>query len=144
MNLARLQFERVERSFKRIQDHGGADQAYDDLMHFFEDCWHLKDHTKVCLPTGQQVQLEKDVNSCATLKVAADLANKSKHVVLTRPPRVDATVTHKHIHLFDGSYPPPATAEYTITLRDGSTHDAHDVAQKAIVEWQAILVKYGL
>jgi hypothetical protein len=144
MNQARLQFERVKRSFERIQDHGADNQAYDDLIHFFEDCWNLKDHAKDCLPAIQKGQFETDINSCPHLRIVADLANKFKHVVLKKSNRVDATVTHKHIHAYDGSYSPPATAEYTITLRDGSTHDAHDVAREAIVEWQAILTKYGL
>jgi hypothetical protein len=144
MNQARRQFEKVKRSFQRIQNHGADDQAYDDLMHFFEDCWHLKDHTKVCLSTGKQGQLETDVNSCTHLQIVADLANKSKHVRLTKMNRVGATVTHKCMHAYDGSYSPPATAEYTITLQGGSTYDAHDVAQKAITEWQAIFKKYGL
>jgi len=144
MNQARLQLEKVKRSFDRIQAHGADARAYDDLMHFFEDCWHLKDHAKVCLPIAQQGQFETDVNSYPHLKIVADLANKSKHVVLTKTNRVDATITHKYIYAYDGAYSPPATAQYMITLQDRSTYDAHDVAREAIAEWQTILAKYKL
>ncbi|MCX5886145.1 MAG: hypothetical protein NT096_09590 [Proteobacteria bacterium] len=144
MNQARLQFEKIKRSFDRIKAHGADDHAHDDLMHFFEDCWHLKDHIKFCLATSQQAQLEKDVESSTYLKIVADLANKSKHVVLNKKNRVDATITHKHIHAYDGKYSPPATAKYTVTLKDGATYDAHDIAREAMAEWQAILAKYNL
>ena len=111
MNLARMHFERVMRSFSRLQEHAASDQAYDDLMHFFEDCWHLKDHIKLCLgpSSGQKLEQAIKYGQHPSLSVIADLANKSKHVVLNKNNRVDATVTHKHIHVYDGSYSLPST-----------------------------------
>jgi len=143
MNKARLQMEKVLRSFARIQSNSADDQAYDDLMHFFEDCWHLKDYAKVCLPPTQQKQLEEEVEKCKHLKIVADIANRSKHAELKRK-RGDADITHKYIRTYDGANPSPATAKYTITLQDGSSYDVHDVAREAIAEWQTIITKYKL
>ena len=143
MNQARQHMERIKRSFDRIQAHSADNQAYDDLMHFFEDCWHLKDYAKVCLLPTQQKRLEEEIEKCKHLKIVADIANKSKHAELRRK-RVDADITHKYIRAYDGADSSPATAKYTITLQDGSSYDAHDVAREAIAEWQTILANYKL
>jgi hypothetical protein len=140
INQARQHMERIKRSFARIQSQGADDQSHDDLMHFFEDCWHLKDYAKACLPNDQQKQLETEIDNYQHLKIVADIANRSKHAILTKNVRVDAEITHKHIHASDGKNSPPATAKYTITIQD----DAHDIAREAIAAWQTILTKYKL
>ena len=141
-----MYLERVRRSLSRIQNHAASDQAYDDLMHFFEDCWHLKNYIKSCIAPeyGRKLEQAVDMGQYPSLCIVADLANKTKHVVLTKRNRVDATVTHKRIRVYDRSYSLPATAEYTVTLRDGSTHDAHAVALRAMTEWEGILKSYSV
>jgi len=143
MNKARLQFERVKRYYERIQQFGGSDVAYDDLLAFFQNCWHLKDHVKSCLSSTAARQVEEDVHAHRALRIVADIANRSKHVTITNV-RDDARITHKFIHVYDGAHAPPATARFGITLADGSTYDAHNVATEAVQNWEAILVRHGL
>jgi len=146
MNEARRHHERLARSMARIGSHGPTDQDHDDLLRAFEDCWHLKDHIKHCISQDAGKQLERDIDDhrFPSLEIVADLANKSKHVVLTKKKRVDATITHKSIHAFDGSPSPPPTAAYTVTTRDGGVHDAHRLLERALVEWNAVLAAHGL
>jgi hypothetical protein len=87
--------------------------------------------------------LEDDVNGRHFLPMVADIANRSKHLVLIRS-RVDATVSVKRISVSDGGAAGLPTASYTITLGDGSAYDAHYIAQGALTEWQSLLARYGL
>ena len=121
MNNARLQFNRVKRYYERIQLCGTSNEAYDDLLAFFENCWHLKDHLKASLPPGKAAQIEKDVDNCSAVRIIADLANRSKPLELTRNIREDALITHKFIQVYDGPQQLPGTARYQITLGNGST-----------------------
>ena len=43
----RAQFARLERAYARVLQPYQSSVAYDDdLQHFFQDCWHLKDWIK--------------------------------------------------------------------------------------------------
>lgn len=87
--------------------------------------------------------MEKDVHAYWALRIVADIANRSKHITITNV-RDDARITHKFIHVYDGAHVQPTTARFGITLADGSTYDAHDVATEAVQNWEAILVQHGL
>ena len=77
------------------------------------------------------------------LKIAADIANRSKHLDLKRPPRLDAKVTTYHIKAYDGS-DQEASASYDITLGNGSVRDALTVARQAVADWEALFGSYGI
>ncbi len=144
------QLERVRRFFARLSNENRDAVEYDDdLWSFFQNCWHFKDWLKndPAVPTHITKRVEKDANDKPAIKICADLANRSKHVVLTRI-RVDAKITSRDTTVFiGGTKESPDTfsvSEHTITLGDGSIHQARDVAKQAICEWEELLNSYHL
>jgi len=148
------QFERVKRSLRKIeienQDRDSTEYD-DDLWHFFQDCHHLKDwiindpdipdevkgiETKV----GENI--EKFVSNNKELRVCADLANRSKHLELTRHSREDAKVTSRNVNidLNLGT----STCEHIITLGNGRKRIALDVAREAVEAWESFLSENNL
>lgn len=88
------QFDRVERYLKRIRNVYSGDNLIlwndracveDDILSFFMHCHHLQDWVsnlnKVGVTSKQTKQFIEDHES---LKICADLANKSKHCRLTK------------------------------------------------------------
>jgi len=116
----------------------------DDLMHFLQDCWHLKDWigNDQALRIGRPA-IETEVASHKSLRVVADLANGSKHIDNSRYCREGANVTSKSVtvHLCSTL---PADISHTITLGDSSTIFATDLTRQAIESWDIVLRKLGL
>ena len=79
----RVHYERLQRSFARILQPYQSSVAYDDdLQHFFQDCFHLKDWIKNDPASGSGPQIEAEVQAERPLRIAADLANAAKHLDL--------------------------------------------------------------
>lgn len=140
------QFKRVERYLKKIEDQDRNSTAYDDdLWSFFQNCYHLKDWIKNDPDVADEIQrmVEKFVQDNEELRICADLANRSKHLKLDKPPRQDAKITSRNVII----YVPTAgsdsvgtsTCEHIITLGDGRTRIALDVAIKAVEAWKDFL-----
>ena len=121
-----------------------SDDGEDRIRAFVESCWHVKDHALADLAGAARASFEKDVEASTPLRVIADLANRSKHVVLTRRDRVGASMNIKKIDAYDGSVSGPAKANFEVTLADGTVHSVTDIANAALVAWEPILTKYGL
>jgi hypothetical protein len=141
---ARLQLDAARRYHRKLRPLPATDEGYDLLRAFFENCWHVKDYAKSELSSVVHSAFEAEVASTQILQIVADLANRSKHVILTKTDRVGAAVTVIELHVFDGAATLPAIAAYRVTLADGSAFDAFDVADRAIAAWDPILTKYGI
>lgn len=144
MSNARRQIDTARRYLKGLRALPATDAGYDQLRAFLEDCWHVKDHAKEDLDESLHGAFEKAAGCSIYLMIAADVVNRSNHVVLKRTDRLGAAITVKHIQAFDGPEASPATATYTICLRDGSSYDAAEVADRALSDWEAILANYRL
>lgn len=142
------QYERMQRSFERLKREYRSSIEYDDdLLHFFMDCWHLKDWIKndTRLPKTLQDAIESEVKSHLSLEVAADLANGWKHLSIDEkryPPRVGANVTAKSVGWDFGTG--KVDVRHEVTMSDGSVVSAQAVADDACNAWRAILAKLGL
>jgi hypothetical protein len=119
----------------------------DDLRHFFQDCWHLKDWIRHDKNVSSSVtsNVENEVNARAALVIAGDLATACKHLVLDpkrRKSSKGAEVISKGVtvHLGDGH----ADMHYIIRLDNGSTLSAFDAARDAYNEWDVLLRKLKL
>jgi hypothetical protein len=138
----REQYDRMMRVYERLQQPVQSSVAYyDELHHFFQDCWHLKDWIKNDAAAGVGDAIETQVK-CRPLDVVADLANAAKHLVRTKPDRTGAYGTSTDVTVYmDGR---PTDVVYTITLADGSQILAQQLVIDAVAAWQAILVRIGL
>ena len=140
------QFERVKRYLNKIEDQDRDSTAYDDdLWSFFQNCYHLKDWIKNDPDIGDGIKetVEKFVQSNKELRICADLANRSKHLELDRPPREDAKVTSRSTTIYapvaGSDLVGTSTCEHIITLGDGRKCMALDVARKAVKAWESFL-----
>ncbi|HMG18403.1 MAG TPA: hypothetical protein VK573_06745 [Gemmatimonadales bacterium] len=135
----------MKRLLAIVEQQKAGDQAHDTMFSFFENCWHLKDHVKndPAVPQHVRQSIEDDVAHYEALKIAADIANRSKHLHLRNPPRLDAKVTAYHIKAYEGS-DQDASASYDITLGNGSVKDAVTVARQAVADWEALFGRYAI
>lgn len=152
------QFERVKRYLKRIENQDRDSTEYDDdLWSFFQNCHHLKDWIINDTDIPDEVKgietkvggnIEKFVSNNEELRICADLANRSKHLELTRNSREDAKVTNRntriYVPLVGSDSTGTSTCEHIITLRDGSKRIALDVARKAVKAWESFLSENNL
>jgi hypothetical protein len=82
------QSDLVKRYFRRIRDRNRERTDYeDDLLSFFQNCWHLKDwvYNDETLPTDVREAIKKAVHKSKPLLICRDLANRSKHLRLSNP-----------------------------------------------------------
>ena len=145
MSAARNQLAKAKRLLAVIEEQKAGDQAHDTVFSFFENCWHVKDHLKndSTVPQSVRDSVEDDVKQFDDLMIAADIANRSKHLVLNRPPRRDARISVYHITAYEGSDQEPS-ASYEISLAGGSTRDALAVARGAVAAWDCLFTRYHL
>jgi hypothetical protein len=140
----RCQYDRMMRTYERVrQPVQSSVDHYDDLHHFFQDCWHLKDWIKNDPALAPRIHdaIEGKVKG-GPLDVVADLANAAKHLVRTKNDRTGAYGTSTDVNVyFDGR---PTEVVYRITLRDGSQITALQLATEAVAAWEVILVQIGL
>jgi len=164
------QFERTKRSLKKIENQDRDSTDYDDdLWHFFQDCYHLKDWIKNDLSVPEVIKgtkgkkVENYINKNKELQICADLANRSKHLELTdsrnninaevtnrnvtiQVPTLHVTLSHDRKNIIN-SYsdsPGKTTQELIITLSDGTKYNALNVARKAVELWGKYLSDNGL
>ncbi len=141
-----MQWRRVERGFAKLSAAYNNTELYDDdIYHFFQDAWHLKDWIKndPSVPSKVRDQVEQEVNNVQPFRVAADFANGTKHMALTRPRNEDAQFTERKVTIMLG-HPGPALQERVLTLADGSQTTAEVVATEVMREWNLLLRRLGL
>lgn len=155
------QKERMHRLFLKINppsgNHGNQTDYEDNLWYFFQTAWHLKDWIKND-PSLKTFEIEKIVENYHSLRICADLANRSKHLKLTRHIREDAKYFGNDVtvrlgvseidyeDLIKGKIPMGTTESvaYTYYIIDKSTarHKAIDLASQIIKDWDDIIKKY--
>jgi hypothetical protein len=140
----RSAWRRVLRGRKRLDGHFPDSEEYDDaLYHFFQDAWHLKDWLKNDPSIGRTLTgLEDELRKHQSLMIAADMANGTKHRLLTTI-RAGANITEKH-HIIQVGNPKPVLQVRLLKLNDGSQHKDSDVADQAIAAWRAVFTTLGL
>ncbi|MGJ7523743.1 hypothetical protein ACSFA0_24930 [Variovorax sp. LT1P1] len=130
-------YARYRRSLDRLNaDHRGSVDYMDDLHHFMQDCWHLKDWIKADQDHSFQSDVEARVRSCRSLMIVADLANAAKHFVLNRS-NLDAKIISQGatVHVGEGR----TTTFCVVALGDGTTMTAEQVVSDAVRDWETLL-----
>ena len=133
----------MRRSYARVTGEYTSSVEYDDdLHHFVQDCWHLKDWIKNDPSAGVGKAIEAQALAYRSLQVVADLANGSKHLDRhTHQVGAYVTSTNVTVHLAQRR---PANISYVVTLSDGSQTLAEALVREAVQEWDTLLTKLGL
>ena len=141
----RAQYDRMERGYTRInQPYQSSVNYEDDIQHYFQDCWHLKDWIKNDINVAQTVRdkIEAEVGKYKSLRIVADLANGSKHLS-RHTHREGAHVTGGDVTVHLGQSK-PTEINYNISLSDGSILSQKDLVKEAFEAWQIALKKLNL
>lgn len=142
------QYERMQRSFAKVQKtaHRSSIDYDDDVLHFFMDCWHLREWIQndraLGLDKRGKEAVSQECNNHLALRIAADLANGLKHPVRTQQPKEGAKVMAKHVVFALGRG--DLTVTHEVRLDDGTVTTAQAVAADACVAWGAVLASLGL
>lgn len=90
-------YDRIGRLLVKIRDQNRSNLEYkDDLDSFFIYCFHMKDHLKNEGALSHTI-VESFVDGNRYLRLCADLANRTKHLVLSRSIRDNASFGKKSI-----------------------------------------------
>jgi len=140
------QFDRVKRYLVRVQSHGRSHIEYeDDLWSFFVHAWALKDWIRN--DEALDATARKGVAAAAhgewTLQIGADLANRTKHLVLDKRSRHDAGTVRRDVTVALGEKTSPIWSHH-ISLKSGETIIAQDLAKDVVQTWQRLLADFGI
>jgi hypothetical protein len=140
--------ERVRQSRDEVRtDHLGTEGYRDEVFALFQSLWHLKDWLRndpALDPTLRSsvegwINLEGDL-----LKVAADVANGSKHMTQqAHHQRANGSrQTRNDVSVYVGRG--VSTTFYIKDVRNGQDFEAVALADSCLDEWQAFLRVWGL
>ena len=137
------QYQRLVRSRDRVLQPHKSSVAYDDdLQHYFQDCWHLKDWIRNDPSTAVGNAIEQEIKAHRALQIIADLANAAKHLDRNTH-RVGAYITSTNVTVHLGQ-DRPIDVHYVVTLTDGTTLSAQDLVHEGFKAWEAVLARLGL
>jgi len=86
-NSYKEQFNRLLRYLSRIENKDSNSMEYrDDILAFFQNCWHFKDWLKndKTVPSNIRNEIESEIRNYNYLMICADLANRYKHYNLQK------------------------------------------------------------
>jgi len=123
---------------------GGTDVAIDFVQSFFEAVHHLKDWLAND-PSSRVTKADGDslINGSTVLQLCADLANGSKHLVLThsRTGDLSTTIARNDATVFVGT---GTSAHRFYVASCGTEYEALALAEDAVAQWARFLSGRGL
>lgn len=123
---------------------GGTEDAMDMTLCFFEAVHHLKDWLGNDPASGlSKHDGDALIEPSPTLKLCADLANGSKHLLLasTRTGDLSTTISRNDVNILVG----PGTVAHRFYVQSaGSEHDVLQIAERAVGEWSSFLTSKRL
>ncbi len=144
-----FQWGRVQKRLNEVQAvyagrAGSTDDALDAALSFFEAVHHLKDwlgNDKSSGLTGDDGKAL--IKGSTELKLCGDLANGSKHLVLTSAWTKDKTteIARNDVNILAGS----GTVAHRFYVQSGGTeYDVLQIAEDAVNEWTKFLTSKRL
>lgn len=152
------QFRRILRQYRKCQasytlgeqvgiftqDREDAETVEELFSQFFIECYHLKDwikNDKLVSPSIKSI-VENCIAKSRPLSFAGDIANREKHLILNRPPKISKKVKlHSTPILLGpvGTYPIGGIYKFVIEVDTEADHervDALALARDCVVEWK--------
>lgn len=152
----RQQYDRMQRSFENFyrlragDEWASGEEALDAVIIFFQQAYSLKDWIKndSQVPEPIRRSVEVGVNGSSVLTLCADLANGSKHLVLTstRTGDLSTALTAQGVTVRPGTIGSRRKSDqarphlwHLSVESQGQTHDTLDLAAKVIDAWDTWL-----
>ncbi len=140
--------ERVRVATQTYTTGGSTDDRRDDVLAFFQNCYHLKDWLKNDPATRLLVKggVEQLIKNSDELKIVADLTNGAKHLDLSAgpfPPKTgdpSTALTRTDVNILIG-----AGGRHTFYVSSkGKQYEALSLADEALRQWTKYLNDRGL
>lgn len=123
---------------------GGTEGALDTTLSFFEAVHHLKDWLRNDPSSGiTKADGDSLINRSPMLQLCADLANGSKHLVLTTTRTGDklTAITRNDVNILMGT----GTVAHRFYVQSaGTEYDVLKIAEAAVDDWTEFLTDKGL
>jgi hypothetical protein len=122
---------------------GGTDSAVDAVQSFFEVVHHLKDWLRNDKSSGVKKAGESLIKQNHSLRLCADLANGSKHFLLTstRTGDLSTTIGRNDVTVSLGT---GKSAHRFYVQSAGAEYDVLKIAEEAVDVWTKFLSARGL
>lgn len=144
------QYKRMLRSFEKITgvNHPQDPNYRDDVIHFFQDCYHLKDWIKndeIIKVKYKKLpeKVEKFVLSSEIMGIVADIANASKHLELDdnkmRKPKTGDKNIDFSVPVYGQYGNVPVVGEGLLIRWNHRSSYVGEIASRAINEWKGFL-----
>lgn len=140
------QLGRVKRYLVRVRNHRRPRIEYeDDLWSFFIHAWALKDWVSndEALETKARHEVVSAAHENFSLQICADLANRTKHLVLSKSSRHDAETVRRDVAVALGGNQSQIWTHH-IALKSGETVIAQELAEEVVQAWQQLLGEFGI
>jgi len=145
------QFKRMERWYKRIEiicqktpDNMGNLQELDDVLAFFQNCYHLKDWVKNDSSSGiLATDIENFIRQSNCLMICGDLCNGSKHLKINNP-RIDSDTTINRSYTVAEHVTDPILKRDFIVTSGGRQYNALSLAKECIGAWKNFFSSHGM
>ena len=145
-------WEKVKRQYSKVKEiqqgtmGEDSDNFKDQISHFFQDCFHLKDWIKKDEPRLKQKveDLFDKTNGIESFKICADFANREKHAEAVIRTRIDSNTSIKtqSVKVAIGS---PVVSYYSWQIMAGGNYyDVFKLAKDCMREWQKFIQSEGL
>lgn len=141
----RDQIKRIVRSYNKLPHdivNRVDTRAIDNIYHFFMDCYNLKDWLiNDPVPGIKKGDVETYINNSQHLKIVADFANATKHLMLTKSIRNDKNVDFGLLEISNN--------QKLLIVFYGSRDDLPSItvstlATNALKEWRTYLLNNNL
>jgi hypothetical protein len=147
----REQYDRLKRWQARLLEPSPVDDRHvDDYYAFFICCFHLKDWLGADPSLSPTIgpAAEAWVSNVRYLRLCADLANASKHLVIDRKPRIDPDIAMRAVH---GAFQADAfqadafqVNDEVIVVAGGDIYEGRYIVQMCVLNWELFLREQGL
>jgi len=147
----REQYDRLTRWQARLKEPAPVDdRRLDDYHAFFICCFHLKDWLRAdpLLSPTIGPAAEAWLNDVKYLRLCADLANASKHLVIDRKVRIDPNIA---VRAVQGAFQADAfqagafqVNDEVIVVADRETYEGTFLVEMCVLNWELFLREHGL
>lgn len=123
---------------------GGTEGALDTALSFFEAAHHLKDWLRNDPSSGiTKADVDSLIRRSPMLQLCGDLANGSKHLVLTSTQTGDLStdIVRNDVNILMGT---GTVAHRFYVQSDGAEYDVLQIAEAAVDDWTKFLTDKGL
>lgn len=136
--------QRVEAVCQKVPEDMGDQEDEDDVLAFFQNCFHLKDW--IINDEGLEIpkkEVEDFINGSECLKICGDLCIGAKHLMINKPRTDSETRINRTYTVARRITDPILRRDFIVTSR-GEKYNALSLARECINTWRRFFSEKGM